>query len=325
MTAKPATVMHRTHGSGVQPLAGQPVAVRRLWPGLYPDETFELPAEQADAAIASGLVFPMMPDGDHITAGPLAPVIRSRLAADGELTGLARATTAYAQRTKNVGLLHTVVTAVPGRIAPAGFTPDRFRADYGEPPWYDTPPSWNGCVRDPRAALLVEHIDRRRAELLVEVFDNIRHGRLIATGLQAATGGRTRVPGDVWWSEAATVDMRTSGLLVGEATVFCGVEVRSPAAAARAPFSETIARRFISQFAQALEASGRVFSTAEVTTVLQREYPNAPMTSAKQIARLLRELRPAGWANGGRRPIFQVPSASELAAATDAARQETRP
>ncbi len=70
-----------------------------------------------------------------------------------------------------------------------------------------------------------------------------------------------------------------------------------------------------------LEASGRVFSTAEAAEALQREYQNAPMANLRQVARLLRQMKPPAWANGGRRPVFQVPSATEIAAAGEAARQ----
>lgn len=101
--------------------------------------------------------------------------------------------------------------------------------------------------------------------------------------------------------------------------LFVAVEVAQPAA--RVPLSEAAARKFIATFATVLEASGRTFSTAEAAEALQCSYRDAPMASTRQVARLLRELRPGGWANGGRRPVFQVPSATEIAAAGEAARQ----
>ena len=320
MTAKPATVMQCTHSSGVRPLASQPVAVRRLWPGLYDFEQFELPAEQAAAAIASGLVLPIIPDSDPVTSGPLAAVIRSHIEVDGELAGLARAAAAYAQRTRNVGLLHTVVTAMPRRIAPAGFTAERLRAEYGEGPWYDTPPSWSGHVRDPRAVLLVEHIDRRRAELLVEVFDNIRHGRLIATGIQAATGARTCVPGDLWRSEAVALDMRASGLLVGEATVFCGVEVRSPPPAPRSA-SRSALDRFTRGFGTAMEAAGRTCVISEIIGAARQHLGAA--VSAREVEAAIRRVSPPALAGPGRRPAALVPTTAEIDAAARQAASTT--
>lgn len=302
-------------------MSGMPqmIAVRRLWPGLYPEEQFDLPVEQADAAIASGLVFPMMPDSDPITSGSLSAVIRSRLDVDGEFGGLAKAATAYARRTRNVGLLHSVVTAVPGRIAPAGFTLERFRADYGSPPWYDTAPSWNGRARDPRAVHLAEHIDRRRAELLVTVFESIRREPTVATGFVPATGARTCVPGDVWWFfEAATVDMRTGGLILGEATLFLDVVVEPVLPKPPPRLSVAAIEQFVTTFAGEMLAAGRRFSASELLLAAAAEGVGP---SANVVTGTLRRLKPTAWARRGRRSAVEVPTSIEIAAAAGQARE----
>lgn len=116
-------------------------------------------------------------------------------------------------------------------------------------------------------------------------------------------------------------DVRTGCLLAAPATLlFAGLEVAQPAM--REPLSEAAARRFLATFASALEAAGRVFSTAEVVEALQRSYRDAPMASTRQVGRLLRQMKPPAWAaGGGRRPVFQMPSATEIVAAGEAGRQ----
>lgn len=128
---------------------------------------------------------------------------------------------------------------LPQLIRPADFTVEAVEA-------LSSPPRVSH-LNDQRAALLAHRIRHRLVAILADTFGDLRAGVLVGTGILPATGARTCVPGGVWWSppEAVALEMRTSGLLAGEATVFCGVEVRSPTPAARAPFSETIARRFL--------------------------------------------------------------------------------
>lgn len=168
----------------------------------------------------------------------------------------------------------------------------------------------------------------RLALLLARVFDRLRAGTDVAMGRPCSNPIVSQmVPDEIWADPATVVDtpQRRHSDRHRAVPVFIAVTIAQPPS--RAALSEAMVKRFLGRFAASLEASGRVFSTAEVTTALRREYPSAPMASTRQVARILRELHPPAWANGGRRPVFQVPSAAELAAATEAAKQaaETRP
>ena len=321
--AKSQTVMHTTHGPTGQPLAGhaQPVAgsvvVCRLWPGLYSEERFELPAGQAEAAIAAGHVFPV-PDGGPVAGGSLVAMIRSRLEGDPELTGLLVTTAKYAGRTRNVGLTRCVASLLPRQLRPSHFTPERFRAEHGERPeagWYDNPPQWSAGVRDPRALCLAHHLRRRRDELLVNVFAEVRDGRLEATGFVGATGARTFIAADLWSSAAVTLDLRDSALVAGNVTLFAAVEVEPVLSKPAPAISAASVEAFVVAFAGALLAAGRRFSARELALAAENEAIGA---SARAVTDTLRRLKPTAWARRGRRSAVQIPTPIEIA---DAARQ----
>jgi hypothetical protein len=294
------------------------VSVRRLWPGLYPQgETFELPADQADAAIAAGLVIPVLPDGGPVTAGPLGDVIRARFEADGELAGLLATAAKYAGRTRNAGLLRCLASLLPRRLRPADFTPGRFRAEHGERPldgWYSRPPQWNGGTRDPRALCLAQHLDRRRDELLVDVFEPIQDGQSVARGRPAGSPVvPIDIPADVFGVASTRLDLLRNQLAFGDIPAFVDITVQPPPARTA---SRSALDRFVAGFDAAMLASGRRYVVSELVAAARQQL--GPAVSAREVDGALKRGSVAAWAGSGRRPGYVAPSAAEL---TCAARQ----
>lgn len=280
------------------------VSMRRLWPGRYPEGPFELPADEAEVAMAAGLVIPMLPDGEPVTVGPLGKVIRSALACDAELRELA--TTAARSR----GSVLRGAVAPPRRIAPASFADERFRVVYGDRPeegWYCRPPQWTSDVRNPGRVLLARHIARRRAELLTDVFERLRSGQIATVATAPATGLRASVSADVWSSPGVVLDLRDSALWAGQAAVFLGVEAAPsrPRGASRSAIEQSVAA-----FDAAMLEAERRFTVGELVDAARTVLGDV---SGLEIEAALRRAPVSARAGTGRRPARETPTAAELA------------
>ncbi len=302
-------------------MRGETIMVRRLWPAA--DEAvggpIELPAARAGELIAAAAAIPVTspvdgPPGDQ----PLAGAILHRLAHDPELAGLWTTASAYVSRPARADparrqsydawrryVERVVFVALPRTVGPAAFTQAAVAAEFASRPSY-------ARAADGRAVLIAHLIRRRRCAILAEMFDDLRAGRLVVTGIAVGDGGkRALLPPDIWGSPSLTFDLIDNAVLAGTAMVFMGVETSQPVR----PLPEATARAFLARFAAEVADAGRLFSNREAAAGFRRAFP-ASAPSTRQITKLLQETRPPAWSNNGRRLAGVIPTAAELDAAT---------
>jgi hypothetical protein len=154
----------------------------------------------------------------------------------------------------------------------------------------------------------------RLALLLAALFDQLRTGALVATGRPAVTPtASAAIPAALWDASATLVERRSGDVFVGGTRAFIGVDVAPPVPQPR-PLPEATAREFLAGLAVEFAPSGRTFTAAEAARMIRDAYPGS-VISDREIARLLRQLRPAAWSAGGRRQAARTPTDAELAAA----------
>ena len=200
--------------------------------------------------------------------------------------------------------------APPRRIAPASFADERFRVVYGDRPeegWYCRPPQWTSDVRNPGRVLLARHIARRRAELLTDVFERLRSGKIATVATAPATGLRASVSADVWSSPGVVLDLRDSALWAGQVAVFLGVEAAPsrPRGASRSAIEQSVAA-----FDAAMLEAERRFTVGELVDAARTVLGDV---SGLEIEAALRRAPVSARAGAGRRPARETPTAAELA------------
>lgn len=202
--------------------------------------------------------------------------------------------------------LQKLAPGVPKLIRPASFTVAEVTIAYATDPR-------TAHLQDAWAAIWAHRIRGRQSLLLARVFDRLRAGTDATTGRPTNDPTATiTMPKSIWDEPTTVVDTLSGDVLIGTTPAFVAVMISSPPPP-RPALSESSARRSLLRFAEELDAMARVFSAAEAAEALQRHFSDAPMASESQVARLLRENRPAAWAHNGRRRAVAIPSKDELA------------
>lgn len=239
----------------------------------------------------------------------LTAALRDAVGADTELRE-------WCDRARQRRLPKVAQVRLPNPLHPARFS----QAALAATPELPAGPSWAVGVGDPWPTWLASHIHRRVAQILAGVFDPLRAGGRVTTGLLPASGTRVRVPPELFDATTVTLDVRTCSLVAGSSALFLDVVVEPPPPA-RQPLSEAAARRYLTTFAAEMASAGCQFTTTEATALLQGTFSGASMATTRQVTRLLRELGPTAWATR-RRPANAMPSREMLAEAQHKAFRE---
>ena len=236
----------------------------------------------------------------------LTAVIRDALGADAELRE-------WRDRARQRRLMQVASVRLPNQVCPAAFTAASAAAL--EPP---PNPVWHSGVEDPWPGWLGQNIRHRMAQILAGIFDPLRAGDRVASGLLPASGTRLPVPLELWDAETLTVDLRTSGLLAGGCVLFLDVSLDRAAG----PVARARIDAFVRSFDREMHQAGRRFSLVEATEAARAVLGAG--VSAAEIEAALDRGSPSALTSRGRRSAAVTPSAAELRAAAVAA-AEIRP